>query len=71
MKSRLLFQWSFIRVVYLLLGILVTIQTVYSGQWFGLVIGGAFLIMGVFNLGCAAKTCCSGNCSDGSCSKTH
>lgn len=62
MKERILTGWTFTRGLYLLMGILVIIQSAMQQQWFGVLFGGYFASMGLFAFGCA-----SGNCFDSSC----
>lgn len=57
MKQRLLTGWTFIRVIYLLLGGLIIIQSVADRQWLGIIFGGYFTAMGLFAVGCAAGNC--------------
>lgn len=63
MKERILTNWTFMRALYLLMGIAVIVQAVMSQQWFGVLIGGYFASMGLFAFGCAAGNCYSGNCA--------
>lgn len=62
MKERILTQWTFARVLFLVVGIAVVIQSVISEQWFGVIFGGYFASMGLFAFGCAAGNCFNGNC---------
>jgi hypothetical protein len=62
MKDRILKNWTFIRVVYLAIGLAVIVQSVLSKQWFGIVFGGYFASMGLFAFGCAAGNCFGGSC---------
>ena len=62
MKERILTGWTFIRGLYLVLGIFVIIQSIMSKQWFGVALGGYFAAMGLFAFGCAAGNCFGGNC---------
>lgn len=57
MKQRILTGWTFIRVIYLLLGCLIVIQSVAQGQWLGVLFGGYFAAMGLFAIGCAGGSC--------------
>lgn len=61
MKERILTGWSFGRVLYLLLGIYVSIATVMEGHWPGIAIGAYFAAMGLFRFGCAAGNCYTSN----------
>jgi hypothetical protein len=63
MKERILNNWTFMRALYLLMGITVIVQAVMSQQWFGVVFGGYFASMGLFAFGCAAGNCYSRNCA--------
>ena len=63
MKQRILTNWTFTRVLYLVLGIFVIIQSAMSQQWFGVLFGGYFAAMGLFAFGCAAGNCFGGNCA--------
>lgn len=49
--------WSFRRVIYLLMGILIMIQAVGIAQWWGMALGLYFAAMGLFGFGCAAGHC--------------
>ena len=62
MKERILTNWTFARVLYVIIGTMIVVQTAMSHQWIGVVFGGYFASMGLFAFGCA-----SGNCSGGSC----
>jgi hypothetical protein len=62
MKERILTGWSFTRVLYLILGGIIMVQSIVSMEWLGIVIGAYFSSMGLFAFGCA-----SGNCFRGSC----
>jgi hypothetical protein len=57
MKERILNNWTFMRALYLLMGITVIVQSVINQQWFGLAFGGYFASMGLFAFGCAAGNC--------------
>ena len=63
MKERILTNWTFARVLYLIMGIAVIVQSVMSQQWFGVAFGGYFASMGLFAFGCAAGNCFNGNCA--------
>ena len=71
MKNRILTNWTFMRALYLLMGIAVIIQSVMSQQWFGILIGGYFASMCLFAFGCAAGNCYSGNCATRSQQKSN
>jgi len=57
MKERLLTNWTVVRVIYTLLGIIVTTQSIMTHQWFASIFGLYFKSMGVFGFGCAAGQC--------------
>jgi len=62
MKERILTNWSIIRVVYLLLGSLIIIQSVVAREWLLVAFGGYFAAMGLFAFGCASGNCAGGKC---------
>ena len=57
MKQRLLSNWTFARFFYLLLGILMLVQSIWMGQWLGILMGSYFASMGLLAFGCAAGNC--------------
>lgn len=57
MKNRLLNNWTFPRVLYVLMGSFVVVQSVLQSQWFGVLFGLYFAAMGLFAFGCAAGNC--------------
>jgi hypothetical protein len=61
MKQRILSGWNFRRVIYLLAGITIVIQSAMVNQWAGVLIGGYFGSMGLFAFGCAAGNCSATN----------
>ena len=63
MKERILNNWTFMRALYLLIGIAIVVQSIMSQEWFGVAFGGYFASMGLFAFGCAAGNCYGGNCS--------
>ena len=70
MKKRILTNWTFTRVLYLIIGSAVIIQSVTSQQWLGIAFGGYFAAMGLFAFGCASGNCFGGNCEVGPKQKT-
>ncbi len=62
MKQRVLTGWTFRRVLYVALGILLIAQSVEPPLWFGVLFGGYFASMGLFAFGCAAGNCFGGSC---------
>ncbi len=63
MKQRLLTNWTFTRALYVVMGILVAIQSIEPLQWFGIILGVYFASMGLFSFGCASGACFGGNCN--------
>ena len=63
MKQIILTNWTFTRAFYLVIGIIVIVQSVMSQQYFGAIFGGYFAAMGLFAFGCAAGNCHGVNCS--------
>jgi hypothetical protein len=57
MKNRILTGWNVQRVLFLLMGIAITVQSAISKQWSGLVFGGYIASMGLFAFGCAGGNC--------------
>ena len=63
MKERILSRWTFGRVLYVVIGSFVIIQSIMDKQWMGAAAGGYFAAMGLFAFGCAAGNCFGGNCA--------
>jgi hypothetical protein len=57
MIQRITSGWTFIRVLYLVLGVFVIAQSIHDKQWVGLVLGAYVAAMGLFAFGCAAGNC--------------
>ncbi|AVR43995.1 hypothetical protein C7S20_01235 [Christiangramia fulva] len=57
MKERLLKNWTWLRVIYLGLGIAVIIQSALNEQWWGILLGAYVGFMGLFSFGCASGNC--------------
>jgi hypothetical protein len=55
--SRLKYNWSFIRILFVVMGITILIQAISMIQWPGVFLGTYFLSMGVLGLGCAGGNC--------------
>ena len=62
MKERLLTNWNFTRILYIIIGVAIVIQSVMSWQWFGIAFGAYFASMGLFAFGCASGNCYGGKC---------
>jgi hypothetical protein len=63
MKERILTNWTFTRVLYVVIGLYVVTQSALTHQWAGVVFGGYFASMGLFAFGCAGGNCYGGNCA--------
>ena len=57
MWHRLTTNWTFIRGIYVLMGIFVIIQSVQERFWAGIAFGAYFSSMGLFAFGCAGGNC--------------
>jgi len=57
MKDRILTGWNIQRVVFLVIGLIITIQSILDRQVTGAIIGLYFTAMGIFRFGCAAGGC--------------
>jgi len=57
MKNRILTGWNVQRVLFLMMGIAIIVQSAISKQWSGLVFGGYIASMGLFAFGCAGGNC--------------
>ena len=63
MLQRILTGWTFVRVVYVILGGIVIIQSALAKEWAGVIFGSYFASMGLFAFGCAAGNCFGGSCA--------
>jgi len=63
MKQRMLTGWNFPRILYLLAGMMILIQSIAERQWMGVAFGGYFAMMGLFAFGCAAGNCFGNSCN--------
>lgn len=61
MKNRILTGWTFMRLLYVIIGTVVIVQSIMEKQWLGLLFGIYFASMGVFAYGCAAGNCNTSN----------
>ena len=57
MKERIFYNWHATRIVYLLIGVLFSVYSIYYKEWTGLLPGGYFMMMAVFHFGCATGGC--------------
>ena len=62
MLNRILTGWTFTRVLYTFIGVMVIVQGFTEKQYWGMAFGAYFASMGIFNFGCAAGACYVGNC---------
>ena len=63
MKERLFKNWTWVRGMYLGIGLLLLAQAVSEVQWWGILLGGYVSLMGLFGFGCAGGNCAGDNCS--------
>ncbi len=70
MRQRLLTGWTFQRVLFLVMGGFILIQSIIDRQWFGIIFGLYFTSMGLFAIGCAAGNCNGLNSNFGNDKKT-
>ena len=61
MRERLLTDWTLQRILFLILGGFILIQSILDRQWFGIIFGIYFASMGLFAFGCATGNCCGVN----------
>lgn len=57
LKLRLRYNWSIIRVMYLIIGVAVVYSSFDEQQWFGIFLGAYFFLMGLLGFGCAGGNC--------------
>lgn len=57
MKERILHNWTFMRVMYVIVGGMVIAGSVTQREWIGILFGAYFASMGIFAYGCAAGNC--------------
>ena len=60
MKESLLTDWSFLRIIRVVIGAVIMIDGIQTVMWLSMIIGGIFLYQGIFNVGCGA--CVGGSC---------
>jgi hypothetical protein len=63
MRQRILTGWTIQRALFLIIGIVILVQSIMQKQWIGVGVGGYFAAMGLFSFGCAA----AGGCYSGAC----
>lgn len=57
MKERIFTGWTFQRVIFSILGIVILIQSIVDKQWFGIAFGIYLASMGLFAMGCTGGNC--------------
>jgi len=57
MKERLLKNWTFVRVVYLTMGLFLLSTSIAANEWLGALFGSYVAAMGLFAFGCAGGNC--------------
>ena len=57
MINRILTGWTIPRAFYLVIGLIIFIQSVVQMEWLGIAFGGYFASMGLFGFGCAGGNC--------------
>ncbi|MCZ2393846.1 MAG: hypothetical protein LC105_08330 [Chitinophagales bacterium] len=50
-------NWSVIRIVRFILGVLIIIEGIKSSEWIFIVLGGLFSLMAILNAGCGTSAC--------------
>ncbi len=71
MKQRILTGWTLTRLLYLVIGVFVVINSIQAEQWFGIAFGAYFASMGIFAFGCAGGNCFGGSCATEMPTKTN
>ena len=59
MMQNIIKNWSFVRLLRLVMGIVLVVEAVKSGMWFLVAVGVVFVAMPLLNIGC----CATGNCA--------
>lgn len=57
MKERILTNWTFTRVLYLVMGLSIGALSIINAEWLGLAFGAYFATMGLFAFACASGNC--------------
>ncbi len=61
MKERILTKWTFVRVLYFIVGIALIVQSIINHQWIGVAFGSYLTSMSLFAFGCASGNCFTSN----------
>lgn len=62
MKNRLITNWTWVRALYLVFGIVMLLQTLADRQWLMVLPALYVSAMGLFGFGCASGNCFGGQC---------
>jgi hypothetical protein len=57
LKQKVLSGWNWVRVMYVIMGTVIIIQSIIQKQWLWVLFGAYFASMGLFGFGCAAGAC--------------
>ena len=64
MKERILSRWSFLRILWLVMGVGITIQAITERNFLMLLPGIYFVFGSLANIGCFAGSCATGHARD-------
>lgn len=65
MKNRILTGWTWMRALYLIIGVVMVVQSIIDRQWLFVLFGAYVASMGIFAFGCASGSCFGGHCEVG------
>ena len=57
MMNRIMTGWTIPRGFYLVIGMIIFVQSIVQQEWLGITFGGYFAAMGLFGFGCAGGNC--------------
>ena len=57
LKYRILYNWNAFRVIRLVLGIMIAVQSLPAGEYLMATIGAAFSLLALFDMGCSSGAC--------------
>ena len=63
LKYRITHHWTLLRAIYLLMGLIVLVQSILVDKLAGILFGAYFMSMGLFAFGCASGSCFGGQCN--------
>lgn len=52
-------NWDLMRVLRLILGVIIVVQSIYTKEWLFIMLGIAFVLLPIFNVGCCGASSCS------------